>query len=78
MEPGARSTEFLVLTKLLEILDEEVRPIVAPTPPAINAITNAAVIKNELLCFGCEFATYVVLAGRHQGVSEGAGSWLLI
>jgi hypothetical protein len=78
MEPGARSTELLVLTKLPEIFEDEVRPMVAPTPPAINAITNAEIIKNELLCLGCELEKAVVVAGRHQGVSEGAGNWLLI
>ena len=74
MEPGARSTAFSVLTKLPEIFEDEVRPIVAPTPPAIKAITNDAIIKNELLCFAGEFLFVDSVAGRHHGVSDGAGN----
>jgi hypothetical protein len=39
-----------VLTKFPEIFDDEVRPIVAPTPPATKAMTSEAIIKKELLC----------------------------
>jgi hypothetical protein len=63
-----------VLTKFPEIFDEEVRPMVAPTPPATNAITREAIIKNELLCFAGARLVIDALAGRHQGESEGAGN----
>ena len=49
IEPGARSTTFSVLTKFPEMFDEVVRPIVAPTPPAIKAITTEVTIKKELV-----------------------------
>ena len=67
IEPGARSTAFSVLTKLPEIFEVDVRPIVAPTPPAINAITRDAIIKNELLCFTGALLNDDWVAGRQQG-----------
>ena len=56
------------------MFDEDVLPIVAPTPPAIKAITREAIIKNELLCFDGAPLIVGALAGRHQGESEGAGN----
>jgi hypothetical protein len=65
------------VTNVLEIFELVVLPIVAPTPPAINAITKEAIIKKELLCFaGAELLA--CFAGFHHGVSDGPGNWLLI
>ena len=41
IESGARCTVFLVSTKLVPRFVEELRPIVAPIPPATSAITIA-------------------------------------
>jgi len=49
IESGALSTVFLVSTKFAPTLEIELRPIVAPIPPAIRAITTASIKKFELL-----------------------------
>ena len=73
IDPGARSTASLVVTNVLEIFELVVLPIVAPTPPAINAITKEAIIKNELLCFAGA-VTSGIISSKNRPVTTGSGN----
>jgi hypothetical protein len=71
IESGARSTVFDVCTKFAPIFVALPRPIAAPNPPAIKAITTATTKKLELLlleiirtCLGSALAC-------HHGISDG-------
>ena len=71
IESGARSTIFFVSTKFAPILVDELRPTIAPSAPAISAITTAIAIKLELFLVWTTRTCVISSLGSHHGVFDG-------
>ena len=71
IESGARSIELVVCTKFAPKFVALLRPMAAPKPPAISAITTATTKKFEVLRLETIRTCLVSALACHHGVSDG-------